>query len=396
MTSPTTLLTPLVLAGLKPRAREYTIRDARCAGLALRVQPSGARSWVCWHRTDGKTRRITLGRFEDLSVEDARAAYRAFQNTLDNPDAYTSALPVIKSRLRFEQLCSEFITAKTGIYAKSTLSSLGHYLSAQLLPAFGHRLVSEIMPSEIAAWFHEYSKTRPGGANQALGHIHTIFNWARQTGRLPTGFRDPTGPIKRSRRRPRGQMLNSEDITRLFAVLDTLGARYQAAADAIRLILLTGCRSGEILRLQWRDVKQDRLRLRRTKTGPRDVLLSKAAMRHLEGMRTSRRTHAHPASPYLFPARHSKYPYRTSIDHAWRSIKTLANLPSNLRLHDLRHTYASHALLCGETLFMTGKLLGHKSPDSTSRYAHLEPTLLSDAAERISGEIAERLGAGVE
>lgn len=376
-----TLLTPLILSSLKPRKKEYVLHDAQCAGLALRVQPGGAKSWVCWKRDADKTRRVTLGRFEDMDLDAAREAFHAHKGTGKRP-----AAPQQRDTLTFAVLCTAFLDAKRGVYAASTISSLGYYLDTQLLPAFGPRKIARITTPEIAEWFYAYSRSRPGGANQALGHFTTILNWAREAGHLPADFPNPAAPLRFNRRMARGRMLSSDQLRRLAAVLDSATARQRDAADAIWLMLLTGCRSGEILRLRWDEVRKDKLALRRTKTGPRGVNLSDAAMQYLDRLRKQRR------SSYVFPAQRTKKPHRTSIDHAWQTFKHLAGLPDEIRLHDLRHTYASHAIMSGETLHMTGKLLGHRSPDSTERYAHLDASYLAKAADKVARKVDVLLG----
>ncbi len=375
------LLTPLILASLKPREKEYVLHDAQCEGLALRVQPGGAKSWVCWQRDAGRTRRITLGRFEDMDLDAARAA---FHGHMGNSQRAPAPLPC--NALTCAALCTAFLDAKREVYAASTLSSLGYYLDTQLLPAFGRSKIAQITTPDIAEWFYAYSRSRPGAANQALGHFTTILNWGLQAGHLPANFPNPAAPLRSNRRLARGRMLTSDQLRRLAAELDSATAKQQDAADAIWLMLLTGCRSGEILRLRWEEVQKDRLALQRTKTGPREVNLSDAAIQYLDRLRKKRR------SSYVFPAQRSKKPHRTSVDHAWQTLKHLADLPATLRLHDLRHTYASHAIMSGETLHMTGKLLGHKSPDSTERYAHLDASCLAKAADKVARKVDELLG----
>ena len=219
-----------------------------------------------------------------------------------------------------------------------------------------------------------------------MGHFTTILNWARTAGHLPRDHRNPATPVRFNKRRARGRMLSSDQLRLLSRILADAPPRTQDAADAIRLILLTGCRSGEILRLRWDEVRKDRLRLTRTKTGPRTVQLNTAARKVLASLRERRR------SEYVFPSVQGAKPYRSSVFDAWRSFKRDANLPQDIRLHDLRHTYASHAILSGETLHMTGKLLGHRSPHSTERYAHLDPGMLAQAAEQVSAKVAQLLG----
>jgi hypothetical protein len=164
------LLTPHMIAALRPKAKEYTLHDAGCPGLALRVQPSGARSWVAWARQGGCTRRITLGPVTELTLDQARAAlhrHRAMPGAVPPP---------ARGGLTFGALCARFLAAKEGVYRPRTLSCLRAYLDSQLLPAFGGRTVARIGTPELAAWFHGYARTRPGGANQALLHFTTILS----------------------------------------------------------------------------------------------------------------------------------------------------------------------------------------------------------------------------
>ena len=376
-----TLFTPLLLSSAKPRKKEYALYDAQCDGLALRVQPNGAKSWVCWHRENRKTRKITLGKFEDLSLDDARRAFRSMHGGNQWPGPVPRA-----DMITFSNLCKAFINAKRGSYTELTLSCLGTYLDTQLLPALGNRPVNKIATSEIADWFYSYSRHRPGGANQALGHFTTILNWAKSERLVSHDLPNPASAISTNPRRARGQLLTTDQLQRLAGVLDKATQQQREAVDAVRLILLTGCRSGEILRLTWREVVKDRLKLKRTKTGPREVVLSDAAVEHLTRMRKTRR------SKFVFPSKTDPRRPRTSISGLWTRFKQLASLPETVRLHDLRHTYASHAIMSGETLSMTGKLLGHRSPESTKRYAHLDARHLSKAADKVSKRVSELLG----
>lgn len=374
-----TLLTPLILSSVQPRRKEYTLYDAQCDGLALPVQPNGAKSWVRWQRTQGKTRRITIGAFGDLSLDAARRAFRS--------DGTAAAPPETRRDLMtFFELSQAFVTAKRGVYTPRTLSCLCTYLDTQLRPAFGPVPLNKITTPAIAAWFYDYSRTRGGGANQALGHFVTILNWGKAEQLIPFDLPNPTRPLRTNRRAARGRLLSANQLRDLSTVLDQATLSQKVAADAIRLILLTGCRSGEILRLRWDEVKSDRLKLARTKTGPRVVNLSDAASAQLDRLRPHRR------SAFVFPAERSDAGHRKSISSAWETMRAKAGLPADIRLHDLRHTYASHAIMSGETLLMTGKLLGHQSPKSTQRYAHLDAAFLAKAADKVSRKVEVLLG----
>jgi integrase len=371
------LLTPHMLSSLKPKKKEYTLFDVGCHGLAIRVQSGGAMAWVTWRRVDGKTRRITLGKYPEIDLEQARATLHSF--------IATKAMPQIAACPIFGAITKQFLKAKRDVYQPDTLYCMTTYLDSQLLPAFGEIRLDKISTPQVAQWFHHYSRTKPGGANQALLHFTTILNWGKQSGHLPFDLPNPASPLKKNRRQARGQMLNSGDLKRLFDVLASPPPRSKDAAKIVELVLLTGCRSGEILRLRWDEVKRTRLELARTKTGARTVLLNDLAIKKLH----ARKKHA--TSPFVFPSPVNPGKPRRDITNCWRTIKTAAKLPPTLRLHDLRHTYASHAILAGESLYITGKLLGHKDAHSTERYAHLDATLLAQAADKVGMEISRMM-----
>lgn len=374
-----TLLTPHLLENLEPQSKEFSLYDAQCNGLALRIQPSGTRSWVTWERVDGKSRRVTLGKHPELSAEQARTMLIRRRTGLDpipNPRAQT---------ITFAELASLFVEHKFPQYRPSARGPFRDYLRSQLVPAFGNLQVGNITPAKVADWFYNYSRERPGGANQAKGHFTTMFNWGQRHGHIPHNLPNPASPISRNKRLPRGRMLNSQQLKAVWDILEHPPIRCAHAVDPIKLILLTACRSGEILGLTWDEVKPARLELKNAKTGPREIPLNKPAQKLLRSLRKEN------FSRFVFPSAKSDSGHLMCIDQSWKTIKSLAGLGSDFRIHDLRHTYASHAILAGETLTMTGKLLGHKSLHSTQRYAHLDGSVLSKAAEKVSKEIAQMM-----
>ena len=371
------LLTPHMIRSLGPKPKEYTVFDALSRGLGLRVHPSGAKSWIMSVRHGNVSRRLTLGSLKDLTLDEAREAFRQQK----------SGAPVlIPNSISFGDLARRFVEEKRSSYDPNTLYCFQCYLNAELLPAFGKRKFHQISTSDVADWFFDYSQRRPGGANQALQHFVTMYNWGIAHGHLPENAPNPAAPLRKNRRPNRGQMLNREDLARLIRTLRAAPSRTKTSANAILLMIYTGCRPGEILRLTWKAVKPRHLNLEKTKTGPRRVDLNDLAVDLLASLKPPR---GRPI--YVFPSPHNPSGPLTCIDTAWATFKRQCRLPTSLRLHDLRHTFASHALQSGASLYLTGQLLGHKSPHSTNRYAHLDATTLEAAAEAISREIAEMM-----
>ena len=154
----------------------------------------------------------------------------------------------------------------------------------------------------------------------------------------------------------------------------------------MRLILLTGCRPGEVRRLRWSEVKPDRLTLTDAKTGPRHVLLGGAARELLDGLAETA------SGEWVFPGEDANGPLGVNrLYRFWLKVRDQAGIVADARLHDLRHAHASHAVMGGEGLHVAGRLLGHRRASTTNRYVHLDDATLSQAAERVAAAIKRKL-----
>ena len=214
--------------------------------------------------------------------------------------------------------------------ARSTCRSVDHVLRRRLLPSFGRLRLNRIGRPEVERWFDAYSRTAPGGANNALQLLGQIMNSAVAAGHTDT---NPTRGIRKNPRRKLTRFLSGEEIDRLHRTLDRLVEERpsrRGQADIIRLLLLTGCRRGEILRLKWSEVDGPVLRLAETKTGPRQVWLSEAAQAIIAHQPRT-------ASAYVFPS--PKCPARpwSSAMGLWYRARKEAGI-DDVRLHDLRRT----------------------------------------------------------
>ncbi len=155
---------------------------------------------------------------------------------------------------------------------------------------------------------------------------------------------------------------------------------------AVRLLLFTGCRPGEIRRLRWCEVKPDRLTLIDAKTGPRHVLLGEAARELLDGLAASA------FGQWVFPGKGEDEPLSKHVLYDfWLGVRDAAGIVADARLHDLRHAHASHAVMNGESLHVAGRLLGHRRASTTNRYVHLDDATLGQAAERVALAVHEKL-----
>ena len=202
------------------------------------------------------------------------------------------------------------------------------------------------------------------------------------------GFRDrgtnPCVGIRKNPRRNIARFLDSDELARLGKALDAHEARWPEAVAAIRLLALTGCRRSEVLNLRWRDIRKNAIALPDSKTGPRAVPLGASARAIVDALPGPRRKDA-----FLFPknaGRRSPF----NIVACWHTVRADAKL-GRLRLHDLRHTAASHAVMSGENLPLVGKLLGHRRHETTAGYAHLADAHLVETAEKLGCLIADAM-----
>ena len=202
------------------------------------------------------------------------------------------------------------------------------------------------------------------------------------------GFRErgtnPCIGIRKNPGRNVARFLETGELARLGRALDAREAKWPEAVAAIRLLALTGCRRGEVLNLRWRDIGDGAITLPETKTGPRTVRLGEAARMLIEAL-----PGAQDPDACLFP-RHADGRGIWTLTKCWRTVCADAKL-GRLRLHDLRHTAASHAIMSGETLPLVGKLLGHRRHSTTAGYAHLADIHLVETAEKVGNLIADAM-----
>lgn len=261
----------------------------------------------------------------------------------------------------------------------STRKRIDSALQTQLLPTFGGQLLEKISRSDVHQWFDYYSQTAPGGANRTLDVLRQILNHAIACGHITV---NPARGVPRNPRPKLTRFLTRAEIERLHTALDAHKGRGsgQQQAEIIRLLLLTGCRKCEIVCLRWSEVQGDTIRLADSKTGPRNVFLCTRARVILERQPKS-------GSKYVFPALTNPLQVRSTELSLWRKVRKEAGL-EGVRLHDLRHTFASYAVIRGVSLPVVSRLLGHTKTSMTLRYAHVRDRDTEAAAERVGTAMA--------
>ncbi|QCB53959.1 hypothetical protein E5675_05585 [Sphingopyxis sp. PAMC25046] len=365
-----------------PAKGERLLYDAGAQGLAMRLRASGARSWVLLEKTGGRTMRRTLGNAALIPLDAARRMAGTQQAPSPTPSTATPSAPLFGCDARIADVMPRFLAwGEKGRWKRSTVRQMRSVTEGHILPALGRRRVRDLAPEDVTRWHLDVS-AKSAAARMALSTLSGMMLYAESHGLREPGS-NPCRGLRKKQRSNRGQLLPAATVRQLWAALDRLQERFPDACDAVRLLLLTGARRSEILGLEWDRIAGPRAVLEDSKAGPRTIWLNAPARAILDARKATA------MGPLVFPAPNSEGPIR-AIDRAWDRIREEAGIGS-LRVHDLRHHFASLAVSNGIDLRLVGQLLGHHDLDSTLGYAHLSTGALANSATRVSGLIDRAL-----
>ena len=378
-------ITKRTVDALKPHERERVVWDDGLKGFGVRVHPSGRKIFIVKTRYGGRVIKMTIGPCTAVSTTHARV--RAAEIITDaragkNPVGRRSKAPTMRA------LGERFLEQYVFEHCKpSTAKDYRHSVEMFINRRIGNRRVSDVQRSDIAALHHDMRDT-PYQANRTLAVLSKMMNLAELWELRPDGS-NPCRHVKRFKEEKRERFLSDKEYQRLGTALREIEqerSETAAAIAAIRLLMLTGCRLSEIQKLRWEhvDIDAGELRLPDTKTGAKVVHLGDPAIAVLRGIEGQE------DNPWVIAGRKSGS-HLTDLQHPWRRIRERAGL-KDVRIHDLRHSFASGGLLVGEGLPMIGKLLGHTQVQTTARYAHLANDPVKLAANRIANRIADVAG----
>lgn len=425
-------LTKRVVESLAPQEKpyfEWDAGDGAVKGFGVAVHPSGKRVFVAQFRIGSgraaKTKRATIGPFGVWTVDGAReAAADLIREGAQGIDRAAEVAAKVAGEtaaqraadeerrrardLRLTRLAARYLREHIRPKKKpATVTMYRHALKAHILPALGKLDAREISRQDVTR-FHLGLKDKPAMANRAVAILSAIYGWAEQQELLPQGHSNPTRYVEMFREQVHERFLSVDELRRLgdaIRLAETVGVQWNpraegkskhapkadnrkvkidpAAAAALRLLIFTGARLREILHLEWASVDVDRglLRLRDSKTGPKTILLNGPARAVLSGLDRS--------GKYVIKGVDGEP--KADLKRPWKLVCKAADL-SNLRIHDLRHSFASVGASDGHGLIIVGKLLGHSQSRTTERYAHLDNDPLRRASDAIAGKIAAAMG----
>lgn len=364
------------------------VRDTEVKGFGARRQKDSV-SYFLKTRIKGRQKWLTIGLHgSPWTVETARKdALRKLADVHDGKDPSEAKRRARAGSDIFEDVAARFLAVHGKKLKPATREVYGYLIRLQLVPSLGRRRIEEITKADVASFHNKWSE-KPRTANHALAVLSKIMSWAEQQGLRPE-HSNPCLHIERYKESRRERFLSADELARLGKALDEAGAKQNPyVVAAIRLLVLTGARLGEILTLKWEYIDDQRrlILLPDSKTGAKPIPLNQPAIDVLAAIPRIA------SNPFVLPG-HITGTHLVNIQKPWRVIREAAGL-GDLRLHDLRHSFASVAVAAGGSLPILGKVLGHSQPQTTARYAHLGDDPVAKLSESTAARIAEAMSSG--
>ena len=367
----TAQLTDGRVEALRARKTVRDIRDASLNGFGIRVYPAGRKCYFIHTQHEGRRTFKIIGNAADTRLNEARERARSMLAETRTGKTVTT------EEILFETVAEEVFLRYGRNWKPGTLLVNRNYYRNEILPWFRGRQITDITPADVQEWFASLHAT-PVAADRSAPVLSVIMTCAEAYGYRSEGS-NPCKGIKRYRRKGRERFLSEQEVHRLGRVLKQHEEAFPLHVAIIRLLLLTGCRGQEIVTLRWVEYRERHLHLTDSKTGPRMVWLSSPARRILDRLPKT--------APRVFPSRRTgKSVGMSTTGQFWRRICSKTDL-RDVRLHDLRHSFASHAVMQGTPLPVVARLLGHSQTTMTLRCDRETET----AAERIGEVISAML-----
>tara|TARA_R110002072_G_scaffold20102_1_gene73667 strand:- start:5627 stop:6865 length:1239 start_codon:yes stop_codon:yes gene_type:complete len=392
-------LTNSVVNGAAARDGDYFLWDGDLKGFGLKVCSGGRKAYVCKYRLgtgrNAPTRRMTIGTHgSPWTPDQARKRASQILGLVAHGEDPAQAKQADKNVLTVSQLCDRYLEHGAATKKASTLATDRGRIERHIKPLLGRMRVPDVKRADVSRFLQDVAAGKTavdvktgargraivrggkGTATRTVGLLGGIFSFAVESGWITE---NPVRGVKRFRDRRNERFLDGSELQKLGAALiaaEAAGENPYAIA-IIRLLVLTGARKGEIESLRWPEVdwQYSYLRLADSKTGQKLVMLNGAAIDVLQAVPRQN------ASDFVFPASRSDG-YYEGTPKVWRRIRENAGL-ENVRIHDLRHSFASMAVSGGVSLPVIGALLGHKDSATTARYSHLQNDPVRSASDRL-------------
>ena len=391
----------------KPRSREYVLWDSELTGFGVRIRPTGTKSFIAVYRAGAgrraEQRKLTIGPVgAKFTSDQARKQAKRFLGAAAAGEDPARERTRKREELLISELCDLYLAEGCTTKKSSTLITDRSRIESHIKPLLGRKRIGEVLRGDIDRLMRDIASGKTsrdertgargrsivsggrGAAMRTIGLLGGIFSFAIARGLM---ISNPVVGVKRFPDRKSELFLSDTQLADLGHALTELSAQANPKAiGIIKLLALTGARKSEVVQLRWSEVDfQNRcLRLTQSKTGQKAIPLGPAPLELLNSIHADRGS-----SDWVFPSKNDKGPFM-GLEKVWKRVRTRAGYPS-LRIHDLRHSYASMGLARGNALAVIGALLGHSDVKTTARYAHLADDPIRAAADEISRAMADAM-----
>ncbi|WP_417497196.1 tyrosine-type recombinase/integrase [Maricaulis sp.] len=386
--------------------RKYIVWDIDLKGFGVRIMPSAVKTYFIAYRAAGggrgaPQREYTIGRHGQITAEQARTEAAKLLGSVRFGADPAADRTSSRAELSVSELCDLYLAEGVATKKASTLVNDRQRIARHIKPLIGRKRVSAVSSGDIERLQQdiatgktavrvtkERKRTDPaatggkGAASRTVGQLGAIFAFAVKRGLRSD---NPVIGVKRYKDGQSHRFLSTDEMGKLGTALLNSTANTMGR-DIIRLLILTGARKGEIEQLRWSEVDFQRscLLLADSKTGAKAVPVGAAVLELLQAVKRT------VGSPFVFPSETDPTKHFVGTPKVWRQVRAAAGL-HEVRLHDLRHSYASAAAAGGLSLQLIGRLLGHQNVKTTAQYAHLANDPVMQAAERTSTVVAAAL-----
>ena len=412
-------ITKKTVDAAQPREKLYRIWDTELKGLGLRITPAGAKSYIIRYRPGGgraaEVKEYTIGKHGPITPEIARRSALTMLGEIAMGHDPQKRRQDGRSEMSMSDFCDMYIEQGMRMKKESTRISDTYRINAHIRPLLGKKKISAIDAMDIESFVQDvatgaHTKRKPskvdnkksgattetrkrtetnakggkGTSTRTMILLSAMFSWAIYPAKLLK--ENPCKGVKKFAPKASLRHLSMDELKKVGEAMDAPDLNKKAAA-IIRLLVLTGARKSEIqcLKRSEVDLNLGFLKLEDSKTGQKIIPLGVSAVNILSEFMEDQ------SSPYVFPSDNPeiKGPF-VGVPKVWGKIRNAAGI-SDVRLHDLRHTFASVGLVGGDSLAVIGAILGHKDPKTTARYAHLASSPVRDAARRVDNKVAAGL-----
>ena len=389
-------LTERAVLAAKPRRSKYELTCSVMRGFVLRVLPTGKKVYYVRVRQGGGDKRHRIGDSRDVSFDEAAAQARVLLYPPREGTAIELEPPAPRPQEQTRaytvgEFAARYLEQHVDKRLKPATRTMYRFHLKHVLGAFANKPLDTITREQIELW-HASMRDRPSAANNALRVLRGLFTKALDWGVLGRAHGNPTKGVRMFRENRRERFLTPQERARIDRALRE-GARTRAGRKgallwstiaALRLLTLTGMRRAEVLGLEWSmvDFRHRCFRLPDSKVGQRVIPIGAPVIELLRDLERRRQ----PGIPYVVYSTVAKPIDPAALGKSWRTIRERIELV-DVRIHDLRHSAASDALMSGVPLAVVGKILGHRKPSTTARYAHISDHVLRDAVETMTSAI---------